>query len=146
MAVSQRMLLACCCVCQKGTHGHVIANTYGVLICINQKVEQHAALQHREPICFCSACLMTATSPFKNRLNGDYLTHRYGMLDPDEKDKKGIPLTARAVFVIGPDKRLKLSILYPATTGRNFSEVILTRPLCSLARSAGGGLATADLD
>ena len=48
---------------------------------------------------------------------------RYGMLDPDEKDKAGVPLTARAVFIIGPDKRLKLSILYPATTGRNFKEV-----------------------
>ncbi|XP_051951389.1 peroxiredoxin-6-like [Xyrauchen texanus] len=33
-----------------------------------------------------------------------------GMLDPDEKDKLGMPLTARCVFVIGPDKRLKLSI------------------------------------
>ena len=48
---------------------------------------------------------------------------RYGMLDPDEKDSKGLPLPARAVFVVGPDKRLKLSILYPATTGRNFPEV-----------------------
>ncbi|CAL1280649.1 unnamed protein product [Larinioides sclopetarius] len=47
-----------------------------------------------------------------------------GMLDPDEKDKAGMPLTCRAVFIIGPDKKLKLSILYPATTGRNFSEVL----------------------
>lgn len=41
----------------------------------------------------------------------------YGMMDPDEKDSAGLPLTCRAVFVIGPDRRLKLSILYPATTG-----------------------------
>uniref|UniRef100_A0A8C2CCV9 Peroxiredoxin-6 n=1 Tax=Cyprinus carpio TaxID=7962 RepID=A0A8C2CCV9_CYPCA len=47
-----------------------------------------------------------------------------GMLDPDERDKDGMPLTARCVFVVGPDKRLKLSILYPATTGRNFDEIL----------------------
>ncbi|GFU48153.1 peroxiredoxin-6 [Trichonephila clavipes] len=52
------------------------------------------------------------------------LATKLGMIDPDEKDKDGLPLTCRAVFVIGPDKRLKLSILYPATTGRNFTELL----------------------
>lgn len=32
----------------------------------------------------------------------------YGMMDPEEKDKAGLPLTCRAVFVIGPDKKLKV--------------------------------------
>merc|ERR1712241_1642485 len=49
---------------------------------------------------------------------------KYGMLDPVAKDNAGIPLTCRAAFVIGPDKTLKLSLLYPATTGRNFDEII----------------------
>jgi len=47
-----------------------------------------------------------------------------GMLDPDEKDKDGLPLTCRSVFIIGPDKKMKLSMLYPATTGRSFDEII----------------------
>jgi len=47
-----------------------------------------------------------------------------GMLDPEEKDKAGMPLTCRAVFIVGPDKKLKLSLLYPATTGRNFDEIL----------------------
>eukprot|EP00049_Salpingoeca_infusionum_P023578 m.12922 g.12922 ORF g.12922 m.12922 type:complete len:221 (+) comp5880_c0_seq1:291-953(+) len=52
------------------------------------------------------------------------IAHKLGMLDDLEKDAEGVPLTARAVFIIDPSKKVKLSILYPATTGRNFTEII----------------------
>lgn len=47
-----------------------------------------------------------------------------GMIDKDEVDEKGMPLSARALFIIDPDKKFRLSILYPATTGRNFNEIL----------------------
>ncbi|XP_065199129.1 peroxiredoxin-6-like [Sycon ciliatum] len=68
------------------------------------------------------------------------LAVRFGMLDPDEKDKAGMPLTARCVFIIGPDKKLKLSLLYPASTGRNFDEII--RVIDSLQLTAYKKVAT----
>ncbi|XP_018525676.1 peroxiredoxin-6 [Lates calcarifer] len=68
------------------------------------------------------------------------LSVQLGMLDPDERDKDGMPLTARCVFVIGPDKKLKLSILYPATTGRNFNELL--RVIDSLQLTAQKKVAT----
>nr|ACE76885.1 peroxiredoxin VI [Laternula elliptica] len=55
---------------------------------------------------------------------GRELAIKFGMLDPEEKDKTGLALTCRAVFIIGPDHTLKLSMLYPATTGRNFTEIL----------------------
>jgi len=63
-----------------------------------------------------------------------------GMLDPAERDQAGEALPARALFVIGPDRTVRLSILYPASIGRNFDEVI--RVIDALALTADGMLAT----
>jgi len=51
----------------------------------------------------------------------------YDMLDHQDitnVDTKGIPFTVRSVFVIDPKKIIRLMITYPASTGRNFDEVI----------------------
>lgn len=46
----------------------------------------------------------------------------------------------RSVFIIGPDKQLKLSMTYPMTVGRNFAEVL--RALDGLQTSTDRGVAT----
>ncbi|MGC1505943.1 MAG: peroxiredoxin [Sulfitobacter sp.] len=48
--------------------------------------------------------------------------------------------TVRSVFIIGPDKQLKLSMTYPMSVGRNFAEVL--RALDGLQMSSGNGVAT----
>ncbi|MGC8513246.1 MAG: peroxiredoxin [Acidimicrobiales bacterium] len=44
----------------------------------------------------------------------------YGMIHPNASDT----VTVRSVFVIGPDKKVKLTITYPQSTGRNFQEIL----------------------
>jgi alkyl hydroperoxide reductase subunit AhpC len=44
----------------------------------------------------------------------------YGMIHPNAGDT----VTVRSVFVIGPDKKVKLTITYPQSTGRNFQEIL----------------------
>lgn len=44
----------------------------------------------------------------------------YGMIHPNANDT----LTVRSVFIIGPDKKVKLTLTYPASTGRNFHEIL----------------------
>ncbi|KQI70187.1 Alkyl hydroperoxide reductase subunit AhpC (peroxiredoxin) [Loktanella sp. DSM 29012] len=48
--------------------------------------------------------------------------------------------TVRAVFIVGPDKKLKLSMVYPMNVGRNFAEVL--RALDGLQTAAKNGVAT----
>ena len=44
----------------------------------------------------------------------------YGMIHPNASDT----VTVRSVFIIGPDKKVKLTITYPQSTGRNFQEIL----------------------
>ena len=60
----------------------------------------------------------------------------YGMIHPNASDTT----TVRSVFVIGPDKKLKLSLTYPASTGRNFDEIL--RVIDSLQLTAKFSVAT----
>jgi alkyl hydroperoxide reductase subunit AhpC len=60
----------------------------------------------------------------------------YDMIHPNVDDKA----TVRSVFVIGPDKKVKLTITYPASTGRNFVEIL--RVIDSLQLTAQHKVAT----
>jgi len=60
----------------------------------------------------------------------------YDMVHPEVSDK----FTVRSVFVIGPDKKVKLTITYPAATGRNFDEIL--RVIDSLQLTAKYSVAT----
>jgi alkyl hydroperoxide reductase subunit AhpC len=44
----------------------------------------------------------------------------YDMIHPNASEKS----TVRSVFIIGPDKKVKLTLTYPASTGRNFTELL----------------------
>lgn len=60
----------------------------------------------------------------------------YDMIHPNADNT----LTVRSVFIIGPDKRVKLTLTYPASTGRNFDEIL--RIIDSLQLTAHKQLAT----
>ena len=60
----------------------------------------------------------------------------YEMIHPNASDT----FTVRSVFVIGPDKKVKLTLTYPASTGRNFAEIL--RVIDSLQLTAKYSVAT----
>lgn len=60
----------------------------------------------------------------------------YDMIHPNASEKA----TVRSLFIIGPDKKIKLTITYPASTGRNFQEVL--RVIDSLQLTANHSVAT----
>lgn len=64
------------------------------------------------------------------------IANMYDMIHPNSLEK----LTVRSVFVIGQDKKIKLMITYPASTGRNFDEII--RVIDSLQLTANYSVAT----
>jgi alkyl hydroperoxide reductase subunit AhpC len=60
----------------------------------------------------------------------------YGMIHPNASDTA----TVRSVFIVGADKKVKLTLTYPASTGRNFAEIL--RVLDSLQLTAKHQVAT----
>jgi alkyl hydroperoxide reductase subunit AhpC len=64
------------------------------------------------------------------------VANSYDMIHPNALDN----LTVRSVFVIGPDKKIKLMLTYPASTGRNFDELL--RVIDSLQLTAQHSVAT----
>ena len=64
------------------------------------------------------------------------IANLYGMIHPNASDT----MTVRSVFVISPDKKVKLLLTYPASTGRNFDEIL--RVIDSLQLTANYSVAT----
>lgn len=64
------------------------------------------------------------------------IANAYGMIHPNASET----FTVRSLFIIGPDKKVKLMITYPASTGRNFQEVL--RVIDSLQLTANYSVAT----
>jgi alkyl hydroperoxide reductase subunit AhpC len=64
------------------------------------------------------------------------IANLYDMIHPNANDT----LTVRSVFVIAPDKKVKLIITYPASTGRNFDEIL--RVIDSLQLTSKHSVAT----
>jgi len=60
----------------------------------------------------------------------------YDMIHPNALDN----MTVRSVFIIGPDKKIKLTLTYPASAGRNFDEIL--RVVDSLQLTAKYSVAT----
>jgi thioredoxin-dependent peroxiredoxin len=74
-----------------------------------------------------------------------HVSKLYGMLPPDvdgdpTQRTPAQNATLRNVFVVGPDKKIKLVLIYPMTTGRNFDEVL--RVIDSLQLTASHQVAT----
>jgi len=65
---------------------------------------------------------------------------RLGMLNQDHCDAAKMPMTVRKVFIVNPARKIMLDLTYPASTGRNFDEII--RCIDSLQLTAKEKLAT----
>ena len=64
------------------------------------------------------------------------VSNLYDMIHPNANET----FTVRSVFVIGPDKKIKLTLTYPASTGRNFQEIL--RVIDSLQLTSSYSVAT----
>ncbi|PKI85518.1 hypothetical protein MVES_000324 [Malassezia vespertilionis] len=110
-----------------------VAETTHGLIRFHEWIDQSWAVLFSHPDDFTPVCttelgdVAVRAEQFAARGVKVIVSALYGMLDEQDlsnTDSTGMPYTVRDVFVIDPNKVIRLKISYPASTGRNFDEIL----------------------
>jgi thioredoxin-dependent peroxiredoxin len=105
-------------------------NTKVIAVSVDALPDHHRWLGDINEVCDTQVNFPLIADPTKEVAN------LYDMIHPNASDTA----TVRSVFIVGPDNKVKLMLTYPASTGRNFQEIL--RVIDSLQLTAGFKVAT----
>lgn len=96
-------------------------NTKVIGLSCNELTDHHRWIEDINRVNSCEVTFPIIADPTRE------IATIYQMLDEQDitnKDQKGIPFTVRSVFIIDPKKTIRLILQYPASTGRQFDEIL----------------------
>ncbi|KAH9816504.1 thioredoxin-like protein [Melampsora americana] len=114
----------------KLTHQFDLLNTKVIGLSCNSLIDHHSWIQDINRVNSCEVNFPIIADPSRE------IATLYQMLDEQDltnQDQNQIPFTVRSVFIIDPKKKIRLILQYPASTGRQFNEIL--RSLKSLQLS-----------